>query len=139
MHLVVYTSRAKRPFSYVDLVHLRAFSASVNRVTGITGLLVSDGSRFIQSLEGDAGAVDATMNRIAKDPRHDNICYIEDRETERRQFGQWSTQFRDVTAQCDGVDFLARVKTMVDQVETEATKAAFIGFASLSLRRWLKG
>jgi hypothetical protein len=139
MYLIVYTSRAKRPFTHVDLVNLRAFSASVNRVTDITGLLVYDGKLFIQAIEGDVAAVKATMKRITKDPRHDNITYIERRETEHRQFGQFSTQFRDVNALGDGADFLTRVKTMVGQVELDSTKAAFIGFASLSLRRWFKG
>jgi hypothetical protein len=139
MYLIVYTSRAKRPFTHVDLINLRDFSASVNRVTEITGLLVYDGKLFIQAIEGDDAAVKATMNRITKDPRHNNITYIEQRETEHRQFGQFSTHFRDVNVHGDGADFLTRVKATVDNVEIDSTKAAFIGFASLSLRRWFKG
>jgi hypothetical protein len=136
MHLIVYASRAVHSFKHKDLTELRAFSASVNRVTGVTGLLVYDGSRFLQALEGDYAAVNATMNRIKMDPRHDRIVLTEDRETTARQFASWSTEYRDPDEPLHGSAFLDRVKAKVVDVEDDATKAAFIGFAALSLKRW---
>lgn len=137
MHFIAYTSRAKQPFTHADLINLRTFSASVNRVTGITGLLVFDGTRFMQALEGDTASVKATMNRIIHDPRHDSIIYIENRETESRQFDQWSMEYRDPRDTTDGASFLDQVKSHTINIEKDSTKAAFIGFVSICLRRWL--
>lgn len=136
MHFIAYTSRAKQPFTHADLINLQTFSASVNRITGITGLLVFDGTRFMQALEGDTASVKATMKRIINDPRHDSIIYIENRETESRQFDRWSMAYRDPRDPTDGAGFLDRVKSCAIKIDNDSTKAAFIGFVSLCLRRW---
>ena len=138
MQLTVYTSRAKQTFTSSDLAELGTFAASVSHFTGITGLLVFDGDRFIQALEGDAARVRAIMNRIVKDPRHDNIVYVENTEIEQRQFDRWSTEYRDTGDLSDGSAFFDRVMDHVADVESDLTKAAFIGFAALSLCRRLK-
>lgn len=44
-----------------------------NATHGITGLLVFDGQRFCQHLEGPAAAVEALMGRIAADERHSEV------------------------------------------------------------------
>ena len=44
-----------------------------NAEQGITGLLVFDGMRFCQHLEGPREAVEALMGRIVRDPRHVDI------------------------------------------------------------------
>ncbi|WP_416366226.1 BLUF domain-containing protein [Sphingomonas aerolata] len=49
----------------------------------------------IQALEGDAAAVQAVMDRIAKDPRHYNISYFRPITTNCRQFGKWTTEYLD--------------------------------------------
>lgn len=51
------------------LARARPFNAS----NGITGLLVFDGQRFCQHLEGPAAAVEALMGRIAADDRHSEV------------------------------------------------------------------
>jgi len=137
MHITIYTSRARKGFLPSDLSHLRDFSFAVNQAAGITGLLVFDGYNFIQALEGDQSAVSAVMDRILKDPRHDNIVFFEHTETKRRQFDRWSTEYRMVDDLTDGTAFLQRVMRHVAEVQEDAIKAAFIGFAALSLRRRL--
>ncbi|MFL9667089.1 BLUF domain-containing protein [Variovorax sp. AB1(2024)] len=44
-----------------------------NAEHGITGLLVFDGLRFCQHLEGPREAVQALMQRIERDPRHVDV------------------------------------------------------------------
>ncbi|MBS0425939.1 MAG: BLUF domain-containing protein [Proteobacteria bacterium] len=51
------------------LARARPFNAS----NGITGLLVFDGQRFCQHLEGPTVAVEALMGRIAADERHSEL------------------------------------------------------------------
>lgn len=136
MHLIVYTSYAVHSFGREEISRLRAFSASVNRFNDITGLLVFDGKRFIQAIEGEPDTVIATMNRIYNDRRHTKIVMMEDRPTAFRQFGSWSTEYREISKDYDETLFLDRVKLKVANVEDDTTKAAFIGFAALSIRRW---
>ena len=44
-----------------------------NAANGITGLLVFDGQRFCQHLEGPAVALESLMGRIAADERHSEV------------------------------------------------------------------
>jgi hypothetical protein len=137
MRIIIYISRAKHRFTASDLAELRDLAAARNCSLNITGLLMFDGTRFIQALEGDAAAVQAVMDRIANDSRHDNISYFKPIETDRRQFNSWRTEYRDESDLCDGRGFLDRVMKHVADVKCDSIKAAFIGFSALSLRRRL--
>lgn len=56
-----------------------------NAQDGITGLLVFDGLRFCQHLEGPRDAVRALMTRLEADPRHVEMMVLyEGRLAERR-------------------------------------------------------
>jgi len=137
MRIIIYISRAKHRFTASDLAELRDLAAARNRSLDITGLLLFDGTRFIQALEGDAAAVQLAMDRIANDSRHDNISYFKPIETDCRQFNSWFTEYRDESDLCDGRGFLDRVMKHVADVKCDSIKAAFIGFSALSLRRRL--
>lgn len=137
MQIIIYISRAKQNFTSGDLADLRDLADARNRSEDITGLLLSDGTRFIQALEGDAAAVQAVMDRIAKDSRHDNISYFRPITTNCRQFKSWATEYQYKTDLCEGREFLDRVIKHVADVECDSIKAAFIGFAALSLSRRL--
>jgi hypothetical protein len=137
MRIIIYISRAKQNFTSSDLADLRDLADARNRSEDITGLLLFDGTRFIQALEGDAAAVQAVMNRIAKDPRHDNISYFKPITTDCRQFKSWATEYQNSDGTCDGRGFINRVMKHVKDVQCDSIKAAFIGFAALSLSRRL--
>jgi len=137
MQIIIYISRAKQNLTSGDLADLRDLADARNRSEDITGLLLFDGTRFIQALEGDAAAVRAVMNRIAKDPRHDNISYFRPIKTGFRQFKSWTTEYQDNRDPCEKREFLDRVMEHVADVECDSIKAAFIGFAALSLSRRL--
>ena len=117
----------------MDLADLRDLADARNRSEDITGLLLFDGTRFIQALEGDAAAVQAVMNRIAKDPRHDNISYFKPITIDCRQFESWATEYQNAKDICDGKGLIDRVVKHVADVKYDSIKAAFIGFAALSL------
>jgi hypothetical protein len=61
-----------------------------NRRDGITGHLVSDGTWFLQILEGDHEKVMAALVRIRFDPRHSDVVVISTRQIRTRSFPQWS-------------------------------------------------
>jgi hypothetical protein len=79
------------PACIADIVRVaRAF----NRSHDITGVLVFDGERFCQLLEGDATTVAALGERIAKDARHHRFEILQQgsRESARR-FPGWSMAY----------------------------------------------
>ena len=137
MQIIIYISRAKQNFTSGDLADLRDLADARNRSEDITGLLLSDGARFIQALEGDAAAVQAVMDRIAKDSRHDNISYFRPITTNCRQFGKWTTKYLADRNLGEERGLLDRVMRHVADVECDSIKAVFIGFAALSLSRRL--
>jgi hypothetical protein len=128
---LAYISRATAPLDDAALEKLAQVAALANADAAITGLLLHDGSRFIQALEGDAGAVDATMARIARDPRHASIAYIERAVVPARQFGDWAMDVRRVHDAQGTRAFLSDLKRTLRPVYNHRLVAAFIGFAML--------
>ncbi|MDM0115119.1 BLUF domain-containing protein [Variovorax sp. J22R133] len=53
-----------------------ARARAANAANGITGLLVFDGMRFLQHIEGPPANVGRLWERIASDPRHTDVRVI---------------------------------------------------------------
>jgi hypothetical protein len=61
-----------------------------NHAHGLTGVLVFDGERFCQHIEGDREAVLLLAEKIAGDRRHQNFTVLhQDFSGTARRFGQW--------------------------------------------------
>ncbi len=99
MHHLIYMSRASTPPTTHDLVDLLRQSQHANNQAGVTGLLLYSEGRFIQLLEGEAAAVQATYARILRDPRHHAIHKLADRAVPERLFPAWSMTFQEVEGQ----------------------------------------
>ncbi|KAB7646239.1 BLUF domain-containing protein [Polymorphobacter fuscus] len=63
---------------------------TANLRNGITGALLFTGGHFVQTLEGHALAVDATMGRIASDARHHQLVIVDRRRVRAPGFDRWS-------------------------------------------------
>lgn len=61
-----------------------------NHGAGITGALLITERAFAQTLEGDEPAVRELYDRIAHDPRHDNVSVLEEGDVDDRVFGRWA-------------------------------------------------
>ncbi|ADC72402.1 BLUF domain protein [Thioalkalivibrio sp. K90mix] len=59
----------------------------------IVGALYYGDGHFFQCLEGEPEAVYATLERIRRDPRHEEITVLRERELERPGFGEWSMKY----------------------------------------------
>lgn len=88
-----------------------------NAIDGISGLLWTDGIRFLQVLEGEVEAVEATFARIARDPRHHAIVTLSDRKIDAREFGSWSMAHRRADDTPD--EFDARVERALKHASAE--------------------
>ena len=88
-----------------------------NARLGITGLLVFDGMRFCQHLEGTQKEVLKLTERIRNDPRHTGVEVLHHGLLAERRFHQFSLAFTSV----DDAEALARLERM----DGEAALAAF--------------
>jgi hypothetical protein len=87
---VTYTSLAALD---LDDEHLRAIheeAHSLNGIDGISGLLLFNGTHFLQWIEGSPEAVDDLVERLRRDPRHSGFEIRDERMADKRVFGGWS-------------------------------------------------
>lgn len=83
------------PNEAVDLATILAIARRNNRASGVTGLLLFNGKRFLQVLEGPPEAISATYDRISRDARHRAPVILARKAISEREFGDWSMGFRD--------------------------------------------
>ena len=129
---LVYFSRATRALADTELDALHQVAQTLNAANGVTGLLLFDGTRFVQALEGEPDQVRATMDRILQDGRHDSIQIAAKHSIAARQFGNWAMDYRRTPPGTCSREFLAQVREDVHDVWDPNLKALFIGFAYLA-------
>ena len=124
MRQLLYISSSKPRGTHADVSGILEQSRHNNALDGVTGLLWTDGIRFLQVLEGDSESVGKTFDRIAADPRHGAIVVLSDKTIEEREFGNWSME--KVSPHEDKQRFRARVERMLDQASPEV-RGTFLG------------
>jgi hypothetical protein len=106
LHEVLYVSTLS-PASPVNVVSQIAAKARIaNQEADITGLLVFDGMRFCQQIEGPRKAILALIERIRVDPRHVNVEILHHAPLGERRFRRFSLGY----AATDDADVLARIE-----------------------------
>jgi len=86
---VVYKSRCKGLANWDLVESILESSTKNNPANAITGVLVATETHFLQVLEGEFEALNATFERISRDTRHHEIQLISFGEIEERRFGDW--------------------------------------------------
>ena len=89
---LAYTSLARLDLDENDLTRIHESARHLNALDGITGLLVFNGSRFLQIVEGNPEAIDDLIERLRSDDRHSAIEIRDDRRVDRRSFPDWSME-----------------------------------------------
>ena len=95
---ITYTSLAALDLSNEDLTAIHQAARHLNALDGISGLLVFDGKRFLQIVEGSEDAVDSLLARLRSDPRHSAVEVRDERRVDRRSFPDWSMELVQVSA-----------------------------------------
>lgn len=100
MHLktLTYTSRDRLDLSARDLADIHGSARHFNALDGITGLLMFDGTRFLQILEGSEDAIDSLVERLRRDSRHSAFEIRDERFVGHRSFPEWSMELVNVSA-----------------------------------------
>lgn len=93
MRQIIYVSTLREGL-LADTAAIVATARRRNAEQRVTGLLMFDGARFLQAIEGRRDAVAATFARIAADPRHHALIVLADRAIDRREFGTEGMTYR---------------------------------------------
>ena len=117
LYEVLYVSTLAPDQPTAVVAEIAAKARQVNAQLDITGLLIFDGQRFCQQLEGPQKAVLKLIERIRNDPRHVNVEVVHNGPLARRRFQQFSLAFSTV----EDADALARM----ERLDGEAALAAF--------------
>ena len=87
---LMYCSRSKEVLPQEQLTAIVVQSRNNNPPRGITGVLCCSGKIFLQVLEGGRMEVNKLYNKIANDPRHEDVMLLCYEEITERSFSHWS-------------------------------------------------
>ena len=94
---LTYVSRASLDLTEGDLVAILEAARRRNALEGITGLLIFNGVRFLQIIEGAEGAIDGLVADLRRDRRHTSFEVQDERIVDARSFPDWSMQLVQVS------------------------------------------
>ena len=129
MRQIVYTSVTNGKFQVEELGAILHDARFHNKRNAVSGLLLFDGKRFLQALEGESRDVSNTFERISRDKRHRSIKVLCNRKIEFREFGNWDM----ATKVLEASDYSRSVAALVALVSSPEIKAAFENFAGVKL------
>jgi len=86
---LTYQSRATTKPSRDDLAALMARARSRNREAGVTGMLLYEGGRYLQTLEGPPDGLETIWSSVRRDSRHTDIEVLTQHLVPARLFSEW--------------------------------------------------
>lgn len=90
LHQFLYLSRIAGDKPFEAIAEITAQARRNNRRDDITGVLVFDGAHVCQYVEGAAGAIDALVERLQADPRHEALQVLHRGALDGpRRFARW--------------------------------------------------
>ena len=95
---LTYTSLARLDLDSSDLEDIHRSARELNALDGITGLLVFNGTHFLQIIEGASDAIEDLVQRLRRDPRHSGFEVRDRHAIEARSFPDWSMELVRVSA-----------------------------------------
>ena len=119
LYEVIYVSTLapEAPLSVVAAIARKA--RPVNLENNISGLLIFDGLRFCQQLEGSQKAVMALLERIRHDARHVNVEILHHGPLAERRFSRFSLGYTSA----DSDEALAQLERLEGQAAVDAFAA----------------
>jgi hypothetical protein len=129
MHRLLYISTARSTMDAAVLDSIIESSRIANRAKGLTGLLVFDGNRFLQYLEGDETAVRSLYAKIKADTRHYAVVTLRKSQGEKRQFVDWDMAIVSGISAAEFDQQVERVTSLVENCDV-LTAAELKGFVN---------
>ena len=125
-----YISTARPVVSWETVDEILQVSRRNNERARVSGLLLFNGKRFLQLLEGPVALVEATYARILKDERHYAIVKLSERPIEEREFGGWDMAFERFAPENGRVAVTDKVKELT-QTASPSVRALFTSYAAM--------
>ena len=97
---VTYTSLARPGLQESDLEAIGTTAQRENAARGITGLLIFNGTHFLQIIEGAPDALRQLIDNLRRDIRHSAVEVRHDDPIGQRSFPGWSMEVVKVSANC---------------------------------------
>ena len=94
---VTYTSLARLDLQASDLEDIHRTARDQNALDGVTGLLVFNGTHFLQIIEGSERAIEDLVERLRRDARHTGFEIRERRKVDARSFPEWPMELLRVS------------------------------------------
>lgn len=94
LHAVAYSSVARPDLVDAALDRIVADATAFNRVAGVSGALMFDGTRFVQYIEGPRDGLDSVFQRIVNARAHMNLHVLARMPLKARWFPRWSMTSR---------------------------------------------
>ena len=90
MKRLTYVSKLNAVMTQEEILEIGRISSENNKKRDVTGVLISVRDYFFQVLEGDAVIVDALVEKISRDPRHNEVTILSaETACEERLFTEW--------------------------------------------------
>lgn len=125
---LTYISTAASGMSEAMVAEILRASRMNNAAADVTGLLLYDGYRFLQALEGPPAAVNTVYTRVKADPRHRALVMLQSRDIGERAFGDWAMAAERV-AVAQGGTLPDLVDSLTAHVADRTTQALFRSFS----------
>jgi hypothetical protein len=116
LYEAIYVSTIAPGVAISSVADIAGKSRIANQRHGITGLLIFDGMRYCQQLEGPQKQVLSLLEKIRHDPRHINVEIIHHGELASRRFRSFSLGYTKVA----DPELLERLETLDGQAAIDA-------------------
>lgn len=111
LYEVLYISTLDNAVPFSEVAAITRHARTANQERQITGLLVFDGHRFCQQIEGQKKAVLALIEKIKQDARHNQVEVLHHGDIDQRRFHAFSMGYSVV----EDVDTLAAIEQQYGQ------------------------
>lgn len=126
---LTYISSARPTLILSDVEGILETSRRRNSDDDISGLLIFDGKRFLQVLEGPVDNVERTYDRIGADTRHRALVRLSERHVDDREFGHWSMASHIVGPIMGKGDLVGEVDALTESIGDPTMRATLRSFA----------
>ena len=113
---LTYTSLASLHLSIEDVESIHRTARDLNAIDGVTGILIFNGTHFLQIIEGADDAIGDLLERLRRDPRHSGLEVRDDRVISDRSFPDWSMELVRVQG-----SYLEAKETLADRIPESVT------------------
>jgi hypothetical protein len=93
LHEIIYMSLACEAMAPEQFAELMERAQARNQAAGVTGMLVYHEGEFMQLLEGERSVIEALYDKIAIDPRHQQVYQLWAAPITTRNFDSWTMGF----------------------------------------------